>query len=418
MSLAADGRLRVLHIVGGAISGGAARGALNVSTALRGLGVDSRVVCSDPTRQDLPEGVTSVAADLPGRAMAFARAKIESLPIYAFPKRRSGIFSIGLSGIDWTKRPEYQEADIIHLHWVNRGMLSIAGLAKLEKPVVWTMRDMWPFTGGCHYALECDRFQTGCGSCPFLGHARENDLSAWVIRRKEAYFLNDTTYVGVSDWLANCARKSKILAGRDIRSITNSINPSFFEREPKEQARQMLGLPPDRPILVYGAISLDDAYKGAALLEQAKPKIDVPKLFTCSFGREATSGGIKADKAFGLISDDTKMRMLFAAADVLAFPSTQDASPKVPAEAIASGTPTVVFDATGPGEIVRHKQTGYAALPYDVDDFAAGIRWLFEDAARLQTISEAAAADARARFDPAIGARRYLELYNEKLGRV
>jgi glycosyltransferase involved in cell wall biosynthesis len=410
------GDLRVLHIVGGNLSGGAARGALYLSESLREIGVDSRIVCSDPALEAGSLHNTSVADGPLGRLSSLARSKAESWPMQLFSSRDGRLFSLGMSGIRWASRPDVRECDIVHLHWINRGMLSIDGIGELGKPCVWTMRDMWPFTGGCHYAMQCDGYLRQCGQCPALGSTRNKDVSSWVHRRKREKLPADITYVGISDWISDAARASSLLAGRDIRTVANSIDTQSFYPVPKRLAREQLGLPVDRPILLHGSLSANDSYKGQALLEDAKKQLAIPGLLTCSFGLGGQSGSAPVDRHFGLIRDDATLRTVYAAADVLAFPSIQEAFGKVPAEAMACGTPAVVFTGTGPGEIVTHKVTGYAARHGDTRDLAAGIAWVLADAGRLDEMSGSAAADAALRFDPKVAARHYLEIYREKLG--
>ncbi len=344
------------------------------------------------------------------------RSKIESLPKYAFPHREGGLFSPGYVGKDWTKTEQYKQADIVHLHWVNRGMLSIEGFNKITKPCVWTLRDMWPFTGGCHYSMECRRYETLCGACPKLGSNKSHDFSTKIQRRKMDWNLEQTTFVGISDWISSCAAKSSVLKEQDIRTIYNSIDTSAFFGAPKKEARKKLGLPLERPILLHGALSLSDAYKGSALLESAKKKLSVHGLYTCSFGAIGDRIEIKSDRNFGLLQADETLRLLYSAADVLAFPSVQEAFGKVLAEAMACGTPAVVFGDTGPGEIVKHKASGYAAVPFDVEDFARGIEWLLADRHRLDMISDEARLQAHQRFSPKVGAMKYLSLYDGLLG--
>ncbi len=407
--------LKVLHIVGGKLNGGAARGALYLSNALRQLGVDSHVVCSDPQLNYPTGSISSINSDLTGRIASFARSKVESLPMYLFPRRDGRLFSLGVSGVDWARRKEYLECDIVHLHWINRGMASIKGLGKLRKPIVWTLRDMWPFTGGCHYSMDCSGYREHCGKCPVLGSRHNYDISSWVQSRKHAHLPADITYVGISQWIADCARHSALLANSDIRAIPNAIDTGAFRPMPRQEARSRLGLPIDRPIVIHGALHLADAYKGQSLLEKSKRKLANEDILICTFGSQSKDSTISSDRHFGAVKDDKILRSIYSAADVIAFPSVQEAFGKVAAEAMACGTPVVVFDATGPGEIVKHKVTGYAAKAFQTDDFAAGISWILEDPERLDAMSKAASIDAAKRFDPLLAAERYLKLYHEKI---
>lgn len=403
--------MRILHLVGGRLNGGAARGALYLHTALLSLGVDSNLVCTDPDAEG--DGIISLAGSTYGWLASRLRSQSELWPSRLYPSRRDGMFSPGLSGMHWQSRDEYQAADIVHLHWVNGGMLSISGFAEIDKPCIWTMRDMWAFTGGCHYARGCQKYLTVCGACPALGSYHEHDLSRWVFRKKAKYYPRHITMVGISSWISERARSSPLLRGNDIRTIMNCIDTSRFVPIHKAAARERLNLPRDRPIVLHGNIS--HHYKGGSLLEQAKSCLS-KQIYICDFGNKPSADGVRSDRSFGIIDDDDLLRTLYSAADALVFPSTQEAFGKVAAEALSCGTPAVVFDDTGAAEIVRHKVTGYLAAPFDPDDLANGVQWLLSDRSRLIEIAHNASEDARQRFSPMTAARGYLDLYREKLG--
>lgn len=406
-----DGPLRVLHVVGGPLGGGAARGAHILSRALSKLGLSSHILCADPHLDPNQEGVSSVASGFMGRTSTVFRSKLERLPVRALQSGTGSLFSMGMSGINLTDHPAYAAADIVHLHWINGGMLAIKEIGRIDKPCVWTMRDMWPFTGGCHYALDCNRYTEGCGNCPQLKSRHSSDLSDRIFRRKQAAFCDDVTYVGISEWVTDCAKASQLLTGQDIRKVINCIDTSAFRPMEKTDARKRLGLSNSKPIVLHGALSRDDTYKGYPLFQEAQKILDRQDIYFCAFGSSKDNSG--ADRDFGVISDDEKMREIYAAADLLVFPSIQEAFGKVPAEAMACGTPAVVFDATGPGEIVDHKVTGFAAKPFQPEDLAAGISWMLEDPERLKSIGKAASLDAARRFDPLTSAKRYSEIYRE-----
>lgn len=404
--------IRVLHVVGGRLAGGAARGARILSDELRRQGVNSTILCADPAIDAQEEGHYSVASGLWRRARHVARSMGEKRP-----GRRVGdgsaLFSPGRHGCDLTKHPAYEAADLIHLHWINGGMLSVEGIGRIQKPMVWTLRDMWPFTGGCHYALDCTGYTRSCGACPQLGSNAADDLSADVLQRKNASFSSDTTYVGISPWITEAAASSSLLSGRDIRTILNCIDTSAFYPTPREEARARLGLPQTGRIVLSGALFHKDRYKGHDLLRQAKEMLSHSDFRNASFGALQQDEDIDFD--FGTVTDDRKLRDIYAASDVLVFPSIQEAFGKVAAEAMACGVPVVAFDATGPKDIVTHKTTGYAARPFEAADLAAGVKWCLEDPARHRELSENAAKDARARFAPEIAAQAYMDLYREKL---
>jgi glycosyltransferase involved in cell wall biosynthesis len=405
--------MRVLHIVGGRLKYGAGRGALYLHNALLSLDVNSRLVCPDPNAEG--DGIISLSGSPYGWLTSRLRSTCESLPSLLYPTRLNGLFSPGLCGRRWQSRGEYKTADIIHLHWVNKGMVSISGLTKIDKPCVWTLRDMWPFTGGCHYALDCQRYSAACGACPALGSRHPHDLSQRVFQRKAKYYPHQMTIVGISSWISECARSSPLLRGNDVRTIMNCVDIGRFAPLDKTAARKRLGLPRDRLILLHGAMNLSDDYKGGAVLERAKSHLS-EKIYICDFGNKTSDNALRSDRSFGYIGDDEVLRTLYCAADVLVFPSIQEAFGKVAAEALSCGTPAVVFDGTGPAEIVQHKLTGYVAASFDPVDLANGVHWLLADGHRLVEISRNASADARRRFNPVTAARQYLELYREKVG--
>ncbi len=162
--------MNVLHLVAGELDGGAARGAYWLHRALLELGVDSTILTNaKDTLGD--ESVISLTQSSLGKLKFAVLHRIGLLPIKAYRNRESLTFNTGLDGIDVTRHPAYESADLVHLHWVN-GLVSMRSLRRVKKPLVWTMRDMWPFTGGCHYSMGCDRFRSGCGHCPQLGSTK------------------------------------------------------------------------------------------------------------------------------------------------------------------------------------------------------------------------------------------------------
>lgn len=406
--------MRVLHINGGTLHSGAGRGVLYLHRALRELGVQSQLICRDPAAEG--EGILSLSRTPWQAFTARLRSRAEALPLRLYPRRTRGLFSLGIASLDWPACEVYRAADIVHLHWAHQGVLSIAGLARIDKPCIWTLRDMWSFTGGCHYSMDCRRYETACGACPALGSRSERDLSRWVFRRKQRHYSSDISVVGISSWISDCARSSPLLRGNDVRTILNCVDTDRFRPVDKLAARRQLGLPADRPILLHGALNLASAYKGGNLLEEAKTQLAPEEAFICTFGTAPGGAGIRQSRAFGHVKDDELLRTIYCAADVLVFPSVQEAFGKVAAESLACGTPVVAFGATGPRDIVVHKRTGYLAAPFDPADLISGVRWLLADRERLARVGQQAAADARERFSPTAAARKYRELYELTLG--
>jgi glycosyltransferase involved in cell wall biosynthesis len=308
---------------------------------------------------------------------------------------------------------------VVHLHWIN-GLVKLGTLRNVRKPLVWTLRDMWPLTGGCHYALECDRYRVGCGACPQLGSTSRNDLSRLVAHRKAGAIPAHAKLVGISDWLSDCARESAVTRHLSIRTISNNIDVRQFAPIEKATARRILGLPVDRRLVLLGAHAVGDFYKGFDLAKAALQGLrrdDVQLVFFGTASPSILEGIGHPTSSLGFLTDAVALRLAYSAADVFVAPSRMDAFGKTIGEAMACGTPAVCFDATGPRDIVEHRVSGWLARPFEVADLARGIEWVLDrpeaDYARL-------CADARVRvverFDTRVIARQYVALYDEALG--
>jgi hypothetical protein len=153
------------------ISGGAARAAYRLHKALQSIGVESGMlvqskISNDPTVIGPQNNVD--------KALSMRRQKWDELPLKCYKKKSYGLFSpawVPMSTI--VKKINASDADIIHLHWVNHGMIRIEDIARIKKPIVWSLHDMWAFTGGCHYDCGCGKYTLHCMACPILGSEKE-----------------------------------------------------------------------------------------------------------------------------------------------------------------------------------------------------------------------------------------------------
>lgn len=407
--------VKVLHIVAGDLSGGAARGAYWLHKGLLKSGLDSRMIIQNYNGNDpTVEAVTQT--DI-GKGLKLLRSQIDIIPAKLYRNRENFIFSTGITGFDITKSDAYQWADIIHLHWINGGMINIKLLSKIDKPIVWTMRDMWPMTGGCHYAMECKGYENTCGFCPQLKSHNNRDLSRYILKRKERCYPENLHLVAISNWLAECAKNSYLLNGFSVNIIPNAVDTKdFFPINPMT-AKEVLGLPKDKKIVLAGATNLNDKYKGFEKLQEAIQFINKDYLFL--FFGEVNSD--KLDnleinyKVLGYLKDNISLRLAYSAADVFVAPSIQEAFGKTLIEAMACGTPIVAFNATGPKDIVEHKITGYLATPFDSSDLANGINWILEDDENIRILSLQARKKLENQFTIELVATQYINLYKKIL---
>ena len=407
--------MKVLHLVAGQMTGGATRGAYWLHEALRSLGIDSRLLTNSKDSFG-DESVISLADSAIGKLKFGILKRMGQAPAKAYPKRKRVIFNTGFEGVDFTRHPAYAAADLVHLHWVN-GLVSTRVLRKVRKPVIWTLRDMWPFTGGCHYSMDCEQFMQGCGKCPQLGSSRESDLSRFIVRHKRASVPKDIRIVGISRWLADCAGRSSVFRGCQVQMISNNVDTGLFSPFPKDQARQALGLDVGRNVVLIGAGNIADFYKGFDLFLEALKSLSKENVHIVVFGKcsesDLDSLGLQCTN-LGYLSDSEALRMAYSAADVFVAPSRMDAFGKTLVEAMLCGTPAVAFNATGPKDIVEHRTTGYLAEPFNPQDLARGIRWVLEQASGVYAETcRNAQAQARQRFDSRVIAQQYVELYRE-----
>ncbi len=405
--------IKVLHVIAGDLTGGAARGAYWLHRGLLNNKIESKMLVQNTDGKD--PNIKQVYDDRFHNHLVLSRIALDRLPTILYHYRERSIFSTGISGVDIRKLSDYQWADIIHLHWINNGMVNVKLLKEIDKPIVWTMRDMWPMTGGCHYAGECKGYENRCGHCPKLRSNTEHDLSRYVLNRKKQYYTKNLHLVAISSWLKECAENSYLLNEFDIEVIPNAVDTKDFFPADKRIARDELELPHDRKIILFGATSLHDKYKGFDKFRDSIKHLD-DMYFFLFFG-ETNNGELdKLDRDYknlGFLKENKSLRLAYSASDVFVAPSVQEAFGKTLIEAMACGTPVVAFDSTGPGDIVDHKKTGYLAKPFVPEDLARGIRWVLEDDERRLNLTQQSTRKVEDCFTIGIIAQRYADLYKK-----
>jgi glycosyltransferase involved in cell wall biosynthesis len=406
--------LKILHIVAGNLNGGAAKGALWLHQGLQDLHVDSRILINTPNTQNDPS-IYTIVPTLKSRLKFLVKAELDQLPLKLYKNRIETNFDTGMYGFDITSHFLYDWADIVHLHWVNGGFIKTKDISKIKKPIVWTLRDMWPFTGVCHYSLNCENYKFGCGTCSHLASDKKSDLSSYIVKQKLKYYPKSIKVVGISEWLTEKAKESKVFLGFDIQTIPNNIDTEEFFPVEKQTARNILGLKTTKKIVLAGAQNIQDNYKGFDKYIEAIKSLNTDDVFLLFFGKlnEDIIQELKFDfKSFGFLNDTVSMRLVYSAADVFVAPSIQDAFGKTVAESMSCGTPVVCFDATGPKDIVDHKINGYKAKPFDSDELKNGINWVL-NSKNYKELSVQANLKVAAKFAKKQVAKQYIDLYSQ-----
>lgn len=329
------------------------------------------------------------------------------------------IHSISVLPSRWVKRINGSDCDVLHLHWVQAEMLSIADIGRIKKPIVWTLHDMWGFSGAEHYT-EDYRWRDG--------YTRENrpqyesrlDVNRWTWARKYKHWKQPMHIVAPSRWLAQCVRESVLMRDWPVSVIPNPIDTELWKPLEKNFARELFGLPKDVPLLLFGAKGgSKDPRKGFDLLLEAldcmrnDPRVREMELVV--FGQ--SSPELPPDLGFpihytGHLFDDVSLRSLYSAADAIVVPSRQEAFGQTASEAHACGTAVIAFNIGGLRDIVEHNRTGYLARAFDPEDLANGIVKII-----AQSVKTSFSTHARERainlFDSNLIASIYKQIYQD-----
>ena len=417
-----EAKMKIVIVNTSEATGGAAVAAGRLKRALQKLpDVEVKMLVRDKATDD-PD-VVSLSTSSVSKRMNFLRFAWERFVIFLCNGlNRKTLFQVSIAntGTDISEHPLVREADVIHLHWINQGFLSLKDILKLTrlgKPIVWTMHDMWPCTGICHHARDCEKFQTGCESCFFLS-SKGKDCSTKVFGEKMSLYENaDMTFVGCSKWIADRARKSCLLKGKKVLSIPNPIDLTVYHPMNQDEARKELALPMGKKLLLFGAVNVTDKRKGIDYLIEGLRKLDAQDVELVVFGQ------VKDDirnlfpvplHSMGYLTDKNKIVALYNAVDMYVTSSLEDNLPNTIMESMACGTPCVGFETGGIPEMIEHKKTGYLARYKDADDFAEGIRWVLTHPTP-QGLSDACIEKVRREYSEALVAEKYTALYKELL---
>lgn len=409
-------------------TGGAAIAMSRLFEALKGEQVDVKMLVQEGAVEE--RGIYSTGKGVVKKWMNMLRFIYERL-VFLRHERSQNIrflFSLANTGESILGNKHFKEADLIHLHWINAGFLSLRSLKELlqsGKPVVWTFHDMWPFTGGCHYALDCNAYTRVCGQCPFLKKPGERDLSHRLWKKKLSLFSkNQVTVITPSNWLQECVQRSSLLHPREVQIIHNPIDHEVFKPMDRVQACAKLGLDPSKKYILFGAATMKNMLKGFNFFHEATEMIahepDTVKdveilLFGKTKGDVADSFPLKTRNIEFIQSEQTIVE-LYNAAHLFVIPSLQDNLPNTILESMLCGTPVVGFRTGGIPEMIDHKKNGYLANYKSSSDLAAGMRWILTSGSY-----EGLARDTRdlalKRFSRDRSVEKHLELYREVLVR-
>ena len=408
--------MRVLIVNTSERTGGAAVAANRLMIALNNNGVKAKMLVRDKESDAL------TVVGLPKSPMLRWHFLWERLVVFFrchFSLKHLFEIDLANTGSDITKLREFQEADVIHLHWINQGMLSLKGIRKIlqsGKPVVWTMHDIWPATAVCHLTLDCRQFVNKCSRCRLLPTGSTLADQIW---KKKQWMLADASiyYVACSRWLESEAKASALLKGHKVTSIPNPIDTHIYNRCNKQEARQRLGLPADKRLILFVSQRVTNRNKGMDYLVEACRQLDVPDAGLVILGGHAEEvvGQLPFESyPLGYVNDEHRIIDVYNAADVFVLPSLSENLPNTIMEAMACGVPCVAFRVGGIPEEIDHRQNGYVAEYRNAEDLARGIRWILTEA-DYDELSKNAVHKVAQNYSQQSVALKYLDVYQQAM---
>ncbi len=403
------------------LSGGAAVACSRLVSALSKSNHDVTYLVRDKTEHYSLS--SSINNTLLKRRLAYLRLATEKGILYNKLKNKKDLFRFSLPyfGENIFSHPSLLDADIIHLHWINKSFVSLQHIRKLislNKPIVWTLHDMWAFTGGCHYSGHCTNYTSGCGQCYFLNKPHISDLSAQVTSKKLKAGFSNINYITCSNWLHSLAKNSILLNSSNIQAIPNPINTTQFRPIDNDEIRLRLGIDKDAFVVLFASMDVNDIRKGYAYLQKALLNLSTQKstqkIEVLIFGR--ASEDLLENIPFkyhylGSLNRSEDIIDAYNAASVFVIPSLQDNLPNTVMEAMSCGLPVVGFDVGGIPEMVVDGHTGYIATTGDAQSLSKSIQLLIDQPERCVELGKNARNKVELDYAESIVAKKYLEFY-------
>jgi glycosyltransferase involved in cell wall biosynthesis len=409
----------ILHLSTFHLEGGAGVAATRLHRALLHAGINSQMLT--PMVHHPEYGVTPLAETVWQKRKSWLRFVGERLSFFPNEKDSSVRFAFSPAeiGADISEHPLVQQADILHLHWINFGFLSLHSLRKLftlGKPVVWTLHDMWAFTGGCHYSRGCNHYLNHCQQCPYLAHPGEYDISFTHFEEKfRIYMLTKLVMISPSQWLTGLVQSASLTKSLVAQTIPNCIDTDQFKPKDIEQIRNKLKLPQDKKLLLFAGANTQDPRKGFTYFKEALKQVsEIASIEVLVFGKAHARNFEHFPVPvhyLGSISNPEDMVNIYNASDLIVVPSLEDNLPNTIMEAMACGTPAVGFKTGGISEMIDHQINGYLSDVKSSDSLTKGIDWVL-DQNRNGSLSKAAREKVMESYSESVVAAQYNHIYN------
>ncbi len=420
--------MKVLHICTQDY-GGAGIAAYRLHIGLKSIGVESKMLVLHSSSSD-DDIVRFVQNNNIFRRLwdKFGKRLISSeFNVYKDTRPRGmELFSDDRTIYDIGKHSLVKEAEIINLRWITQMVDHREFFRDVHnKAIVWRLSDMNPFTGGCHYSQGCKKYETGCGACPQLGSMDPGDLSRRIFKRKEKAYKDCKIHIVTpSRWLAACVRQSQLFRKYNVEIIPNGLSTSIFTERDKQYSRELLGLPKDKILILFGAQSVTNIRKGIYYLEKAlmllRNRVDDLNIGLAIFG--SNSSAVLGDAGFsvyplGTIHDEPLLSCVYSAVDMFVMPSLQDNFPNTVLESMACGTPVIGFNIGGVVDVIKPRETGLLAQTRNAEELAEQIKWMIYHSKERKQMGLNARKVIEQEYTLEIQAKHYLRLYESIQGK-
>lgn len=404
------------------LSGGAGLAALRLHRALERRHVRSRILF----RKGKSRGNSEIRRAETARSLARVVRKCEE----AFEERRMSSDSLFTSPSRMTKTAfrdvvGNDSPTVLHLHWISRWIDYRSFFRDVPKrlPIVWSLHDMNPVTGGCHLPGTCQGFKAECRNCPQIRPlpGDRHPARRYLQIKAEVYGGRSIHLVANSNWMLRAAEESSIgRHAQSIRLIHLGVDLEAFRPRDQEFCRSLLGVPSEKFIIAFGAADLNDANKNLKLLCNALKGSTLRDQFhLLLFGGGAPAFDLPVSATFvGWTESESLLSIVYSAADVLAMPSRFESLGMTALEALACGTPAIVSRTGGLTDIVQDGENGYALPVDDAEAFRNTLERVASDPQVRQSLQDRARDSIAERFCWDQTADAYLSLYQEIVGEI
>lgn len=375
--------INVLHIVSGSVREGASKGAIYLHKYLLNLGINSKVLINSIDEIDDIKNVHYYKKNIFEKFFYYSYKIIFKIFYNLFfIASYKYIFTSGFYGVNIKKNLLFKEADIIHLHSIH-DFISLKTIQNINKPIIWTIRDWWVMTGGCHVPkiFSCTKYNKNCNKCDQLNSSLRYDISFFLhkIKKNNINKLDKVNFIAISDNIKKDFQYS--YPYKKIDRIYNITDEDLFYPDDSIDIRKTLKINTSKKIILFGASRISDPCKGSQYLNLILKKLDPKKFFIVSFGvnDKFDLSHYKFDHIdFDEVNDPNLLRKIYSVSNLFICTSIQESFGKTVLESLLCSTPVVAFNVGGINEIILHRKNGFLAKPFDIDDFICGINYILD----------------------------------------